>query len=419
MLDLLRVKIDNIKEQARLKKAPFIKVLFSKFSTLLFKALLFALDLLVFVLVSPITFVLIIVIWLVYKPSKLVYFVGLEHVINKTFDRAETLSRYGFGVKYFSYELTGQRNSKVLTDQLVEFNWLITFDFLKFLLLFLQEKPVCLEVYLEGNCWRQYLMCITARISGCKIAVIERGQLSNFFFNTITWVKKRLMLLIYKLADIVLYREPYMESIFNQYQISSQKLIFDYNRIGIKSEPNITRNDKVVLFLNGFAKFRRLDIVVKSIHIVRKQIPDVKYVFVGARNQLEKEMVCDLLKRSGVEDNTEVHFWTSEPEKYYSNASVFVLPADLVFCNFSLLEAMERGVPPVIANVQDADRIVDHGINGFLSSQDAPSFANYITELLSDEQLRVKMGKKAREKIIFNFHNEDRMKPLLALIGDG
>lgn len=69
---------------------------------------------------------------------------------------------------------------------------------------------------------------------------------------------------------------------------------------------------------------------------------------------------------------------------------------------------MERGIPSIVADVENADRIIDR-INGFLTKQDSDILAKYIIKLLSDEQLRIKMGKAAREKIVKEFKDKDTM----------
>lgn len=416
MLNFLKTKIKIIQDQAAVQNQSFLQILLGKAGRMIGTMLVLLFDLLFFLILIPFYFVLLIGIRLAYKPSRWIYFIGLEHIIDKTSDRAEALLDRGYSVKYFSYEMTGQRGSRVPADKVIKHGWFISFDFLNYLWLFMQDKPALLEVYLEGDTWRQFLMCLTAKFSGCKVAVIERGQLSNFVFNTITAIKKQLMLLIYKIGDVILYREPYMEEIFEQYQVDPKKLVFDFNRVPIRTEPDFNREEKVVLFLNGFAKFRRLDVVVDSIPLVREKMPDVKYVFVGARNQLEKDEAWKLLREKNIDTNVEVHSWTTQPATYFQKASVFVLPADLIFCNFSLLEAMERGVPPIIANMRDADRIVEQGKSGYLSPQNASNFADHILELLGNEEKRQTMAREAREKVKRDYDNADRMKPILDLI---
>ena len=416
MLDFLRTKIKIIQDQAAVQNQSFLQILAVKIGGMIGTVLVLLFDLLFFLILIPFYFILLVGIRFTYNPSRWIYFIGLEHIIDKTSDRADALVARGFSVRYFSYEMTGQRGNRVPADKVIKHGWLISFDFLHYLWLFLWDKPALLEVYLEGDTWRQFLMCLTAKFSGCKVAVIERGQLSNFIFNTITAIKKQLMLLIYKFGDVILYREPYMEEIFEKYQVDSKKLVFDFNRVPIRMEPDFNRKEKVVLFLNGFAKFRRLDIVVDSIPLVRKEMPDVKYVFVGARNQLEMDEAWKILREKNIDTHVEVHGWTTQPATYFQKASVFVLPADLIFCNFSLLEAMERGVPPIIANMRDADRIVMHGKSGYLCAQNATNFAGHILELLGDEEKRQKMAREAREKVKRDYDNADRMKPILDLI---
>jgi glycosyltransferase involved in cell wall biosynthesis len=73
-------------------------------------------------------------------------------------------------------------------------------------------------------------------------------------------------------------------------------------------------------------------------------------------------------------------------------------------------------LPAIIANVRDADRIVDHGVNGYLCDQEPVIFAKRIIELLQNQELRIEMAKAAREKVKRTFDSEKRMDPILSLI---
>jgi glycosyltransferase involved in cell wall biosynthesis len=210
-----------------------------------------------------------------------------------------------------------------------------------------------------------------------------------------------------------------MENILvHRFKIDKNRLFFDYNKVKINKFINLQKDGKFVLFLNGMKKWRRIDLVIKSIKIVIEKVPDARFLLVGVRNQKERNFVEKLIKEEGVNQYVELFDWTNTPQEYYQKSSIFVLPADLIFCNFSLLESMERGLPAIVSNVADADKIVIHGINGYLCDQNEYSLAHYIILLLSDENLRMKMGGAARQTITEFYNDEDRIKPIIKLIHD-
>jgi glycosyltransferase involved in cell wall biosynthesis len=55
------------------------------------------------------------------------------------------------------------------------------------------------------------------------------------------------------------------------------------------------------------------------------------------------------------------------PQKYFLKSKFFVLPADIVYLNFALLEAMAHGVVPIVSDVEGARNIVEDGVSGLVA----------------------------------------------------
>ncbi len=68
-------------------------------------------------------------------------------------------------------------------------------------------------------------------------------------------------------------------------------------------------------------------------------------------------------------------------------------------CGFKALQYMALGIPALASPVGVNAEIIDHEENGFLCHS-AQDWEKYLTQLLQDPTLRVKLGKKARKKII-------------------
>ncbi len=71
-------------------------------------------------------------------------------------------------------------------------------------------------------------------------------------------------------------------------------------------------------------------------------------------------------------------------------------------CGFKALQYMALGIPALVSPVGVNTNIVDHEINGFLC-QTPEQWYNALKQLLSDAELRIKMGKAARQKIISHY----------------
>jgi glycosyltransferase involved in cell wall biosynthesis len=67
-------------------------------------------------------------------------------------------------------------------------------------------------------------------------------------------------------------------------------------------------------------------------------------------------------------------------------------------CGYKLLQYMACGLPVIASPVGVNEKIVEHGVNGFLAQTDE-DWKFYIKKLLSDSDLRCRMGAAGRKKV--------------------
>lgn len=87
------------------------------------------------------------------------------------------------------------------------------------------------------------------------------------------------------------------------------------------------------------------------------------------------------------------------------NIGIMPLPNDewtMGKCGFKALQYMAMKIPAAVSAVGVNNKIVDHGINGFLISNDDEWF-RHLELLITDKSLRIKMGEQGRVKVIENY----------------
>ncbi len=245
-----------------------------------------------------------------------------------------------------------------------------------------------------------------------------RGEVNPVLFDPDPWVLKAAMSLMLRVADTIIYKEPVMRPVLDRICPRTPKH-FSHNAIPVGPEPRYDDRPIDVLFLNRFQPWRRPDTVVRAADIVRRAMPQVRFVLAGrdsgmvpARNRersvrAEYERSLDQLVDSlGLRANVSILDFTDEASRFTEAAKLFVLPADAVFCNYSLLEAMERGVPAIVSDHKDpyARLIVEHGRNGMVADPDPESIASTILSLLQDEKLRLRLAVEARKTVCERFN---------------
>ena len=365
----------------------------------------------------PLFFLILSIFFLIIKIKKnikndVALFIGLEHVISKTIVRADQLKKI-YKVIFFSFETNKSPHSNY---PIIKSHKFIVLDLIRFGNILIKNNPKYCEIYFEGNCFRQFFQTILLNNNNTMIVTILRGEL-YYYNSSMNTIKKYFLIRILNIVDWIYYRETYMLEILKKTVKNQDKIVFDFNKVKVFTDCDIKRDKKTVLFLNGFKNWRRLDIIINALPKIIDKVKDVNFVFIGARSKSELEKYKSQIPEK-YENNVRIMEWTSNSKKYYENASIFVLPADLVYLNFSLLEAMERGVPAIVANVPDVEKIIKNNVDGIITEQNSNSFADAIISLLQDEKTRLTLAFNARDKIVNNFNDKNRMDSIIEKISD-
>jgi phosphatidylinositol alpha-1,6-mannosyltransferase len=171
----------------------------------------------------------------------------------------------------------------------------------------------------------------------------------------------------------------------------------------------------VLLTVGRYAKRKGIDLVVRALPLVRREIPEAQLVILGRR---QEENLAPLVRELGLDGA--VHFFgeveESELPDFYRAASGFVMPAyeeedaaSVEGFGIVFLEAAASGIPSIggrSGGIEDA--IVD-GETGFLvEGRNVDDLAARMREILGCETRRRQMGEKARARVLAEFNWETR-----------
>ncbi len=157
--------------------------------------------------------------------------------------------------------------------------------------------------------------------------------------------------------------------------------------------------EKIVLYTGRMSSEKNLDILVKAIPYVLKEI-DAHFLFCGSGGTYKQKMQ-KLSKNLNVFDNTTFIDFL-EWEDYiniYSLADLFVMPAEAELQSIVTMEAIASGLPAVVVNKGAVPELVslDNGL--LFESKNSKQLAENIVKILSDNNLRNSMSKKSLELI--------------------
>jgi mannosylfructose-phosphate synthase len=150
------------------------------------------------------------------------------------------------------------------------------------------------------------------------------------------------------------------------------------------------------------------DLLLHAFDIVSKKNKEINLVIGGGSPKpkpREKE-VYNKMKEIIKEKNIErVHIIGYVPDEklvqYYQQAELFVLPSIFEPFGMTSQEAMACGKPVIASKYGGIKQIINHNQNGYLvNPKDSEEFADAITTVINDKELRDKLGEEANRIIV-------------------
>ncbi|MBU4495570.1 MAG: glycosyltransferase family 4 protein [Acidobacteria bacterium] len=335
-------------------------------------------------------------------------------------DQAKRLGDKGYRTLFFVRNKTslGRDSSNLETVEIPSNPLLHWFRFFQILR---SHRPHHIEAYHDLYRWdfllSYWVYVFLARIFRIPIVSVCMGG-EILYWEKHFFLKKWSVKALLRASRIIIVKEPYHRDYLQRYRVLGRKkiqLIDLPNATNIHDDFDVTRTKNVILYLNSFKSWRHPEVVIEAFKRIKKEVPDAELIMAGYRTE---EELRGIEKRLDSTIHGAVRFmpYDLENRRYFPQAKVFLLPAELIYVNNALLEAMERAVPPIIGNVDPwCGKIVDDGLNGFVVEIKPEAFAEKAILLLKDEALRRRLGLEARKTVEERFNNDKRIETLLSM----
>lgn len=336
---------------------------------------------------------------------------GLEHFIDKIGYQAAEYRRRGIDALYLVMDKSGLSQAKAREyDARVEvvptrLRRRLAYTWRRFR----SERPEVCELYDIGRLTLPY--ALMAKASGARLIMILRGrELTQDSAARLAGVHAAL-----RLADHVVAKELNLVDGLRALRIPDEKVTFLGNCVPVPDAPSQAEptRDIDVLFLNSVRRMRNVDLLVRALPTVLQRRRLGRIVIAGFthldqdsayRMEVDTEHeVLSIIEALGLRERIEVTGFVPDPEEYYRRARIFVLPADIIFANYSLLEAMSHGVVPLVGDGEGAERIVRDGENGRVVARTPEAIAEGLLRLLGNDDELQRLALAARETIERDF----------------
>lgn len=221
------------------------------------------------------------------------------------------------------------------------------------------------------------------------IGLTKKYQMNKSFWQA--KVAKQVVKLLLRDVDGIISQCQDMEKdLLNNWSIASNKSIVIYNPVSTEVERELkpwiaTGKKDQILYVGRLAEEKRVDILIRSFAILRKEFPPLSLVILG-EGVLEaqlKQLCVDL----GVSHEVQFFGFQDNPIKFYQESKVTALPSFSEGFPNVLIESLTLGTPVVAFDCETGPaEIIKDGVNGYLVPLgDEKAFARSLAITLKKE----------------------------------
>lgn len=188
------------------------------------------------------------------------------------------------------------------------------------------------------------------------------------------------------------------------------KIIHDFHSfVSIDNFKNI-RENKEILFVGFPFKRKGVDILIEAFKKIAPRYPDWKLKILGWFPNLD-----DLNK--AINDHSQIYYHKPVPHPempdHIGSCAILVLPSRSEAMGRVLVEAMAAGKPRIGSNVDGIPMVINDGVDGLLfESQNVNDLAEKLSLLMSNPDLRYKLGKAGEARARKEFTKEEYVRNL-------
>lgn len=214
-----------------------------------------------------------------------------------------------------------------------------------------------------------FLPGITARLLGVTLGIpivftVHGTSIGTGLNSKLKeWLERFILTQVYYNTQITVSRD------FLSLKNVNKKIYYIANGVSVRDFDKVTvqkAKDPTLIFVGRLNPQKNLENLIKSLAIVKQDIPNIRLLIVGDGEQ--KETLKKTVKKLGLNSNVLFKDWVQGEEliRLYKSSDAFILPSIYEGQPLALLEAWAAKTPPIISATGDCPFLVKNGVNGFL-----------------------------------------------------
>lgn len=143
---------------------------------------------------------------------------------------------------------------------------------------------------------------------------------------------------------------------------------------------------------------KRQHLIIQAFSLLANQFPDWSVEFWGQPSIPYCNTLNDIIKKLHLIDRIKICGVTKNIEQQLNKASIFIITSTHEGFALGMVEAMSKGIPIIgLKSCSAVNSIIQNGKNGYLCEATPEALASALKKLMSDKELRNRLGTYARD----------------------
>ncbi len=198
-----------------------------------------------------------------------------------------------------------------------------------------------------------------------------------------------------------------------------------YDKQNLRKRLNLNQNDFIFTNVARLSPGKGQDLILKAINLIKNEIYNVKFLFVGVAQEDEKSYEMSLkeyVKKNSLQPFVEFLGFRNDIPEILAASDAFIFPSQAEAFGIALIEAMAMGLPNIVCKSDGIlDIIIEEETSLIFERNDVDTLAKQIIRIIQGNELRKKLSENSilRSKVFsFQTYNFKILKVYTQLIED-
>lgn len=209
----------------------------------------------------------------------------------------------------------------------------------------------------------------------------------------------KILLNVLNKCDIITVSGSYTKKFLENVGVKREKIFVLPHTVDSKFKPINMFKEYDIVFAGRLAGVKHVEVLIKSIDLIRSTCKDVKVAILG--NGECKTKLENLTRKLDLSKNIFFVGYQSDVWNWYNKGKMSILTSEREGFPYSVIEALSCGLPVISSNCGNVSDIIKNGYNGFIIDdyQDHGKFAEAILKLMRNSEMLFECSNNAIKSV--------------------